>query len=173
MIFQHTWEKVLSGEKTQTRRIVKPKTVFPSNMRSTDNTDGDWMWHGKVFTASACKPGTGYWGLGYTEARIKYEVGKTYAVQPGRGKKAVARIRILSIRREDVREISGQDVKAEGFDNRVAFMNVWLQMHDPEIYEIYRDYRFPHQEYKQAAPFLRSRPAERYDAWALTFEVVK
>lgn len=25
MIFQHTWRLVLSGEKTQTRRVAKPK----------------------------------------------------------------------------------------------------------------------------------------------------
>ena len=44
----------------------------------------------------------------------QWEVGRTYAVQPGRGKPAAARIRITSIRQERLRDISEDDVVAEG-----------------------------------------------------------
>lgn len=89
MIFQHTWEHVLDGTKTQTRRIVNPQTVKPRDGRE-GNTDGDWMWRdGVVYTAKATAPGHGIYGLGYTQARKLYRVGDTHAVQPGRGKRAV------------------------------------------------------------------------------------
>ena len=43
-------------------------------------------------------------------------IGRTYAVQPGCGKPAVGRIRIISIRQERLQEISEDDVLAEGVE---------------------------------------------------------
>ena len=74
MIFQHTWERVLSGDKTQTRRIVK-------------------------WDESLVRPPLTV----ITPDRAKYQVGKTYAVQPARTKKGIARIQITGIRHEDAR----------------------------------------------------------------------
>jgi len=48
------------------------------------------------------------------EGPVKWEVGRTYAVQPGRGKKAVGRIRITKIRREKLQAIRVPDILAEG-----------------------------------------------------------
>jgi len=68
MIFSQTWEKVLSGEKTQTRRL----------------------------------------------RRGPYKVGHVYAVQPGRGKRAVGHIKIKRIWREGIYRIAPEDIAAEG-----------------------------------------------------------
>src|SRR5690606_10500152 len=113
MIFQHTIVRVLSGQKTQTRRIVKPRTITPpKDARPDANTDGEWLYDAwgtqplTVYSAKPCKPGTGFYGLGYTKAHPKYRVGSQYSFQPGRGKKSVGRIEITAIRREDVRQIS-------------------------------------------------------------------
>ena len=141
MIFQHTWEKVLNGEKTQTRRIVKPgDEFFPEEL-------GD--------VASVMH-------RDYSAYRLVYEVGKIYAVQPGRGKPAVARIQITDIRREDVRNISNDDVRAEGYRHVRDFLHVWASMHDSTLE------RGTWGEHK-----LMERPAKRYQAWVLTFETVR
>lgn len=47
-------------------------------------------------------------------SRCKYSVGKTYAVQPGRGKKGVARIRIIGMHNEHLQELTEEDAVAEG-----------------------------------------------------------
>jgi hypothetical protein len=46
-----------------------------------------------------------------------YEVGKTHAVCPGRGKRSVARIEIVAIRRESLQDISDLDLLSEGIDH--------------------------------------------------------
>ena len=74
----------------------------------------------------------------------------------------MARIRITDIRREDVSNISFEDAVAEGFPDEFEFMRTWLKMYDKQVF---RD------EY-WGLKTLAARPAERYDAWALTFELV-
>lgn len=182
MLFIHTWEKVLSGEKTQTRRIVKP---------------GDYL----VNTGFAVCRNTGQreridergnWDVKHIPV---YEIGKQYAVQPGRGKAAVGRIQITNIRREDVRYISDADVKAEGFDGLgfdiryFNFMQTWAGMHDPAFvfwydprivdYMWYTSKRQMNQGQSETGAWehlvaaIRARPAQRYDAWVLEFKLVK
>jgi hypothetical protein len=99
MIFRQ-WHQVLGGLKTQTRRLVK---------------EGDYVW---------CYPFKSLGCDGVLERRIemvvaanrrlRWEVGKTYAVQPERGKKSMGRVKLLSIRRERLQDISGEDAIAEG-----------------------------------------------------------
>ncbi len=55
----------------------------------------------------------------YRNRRLLYEVGRTYAYQPGRGKPARGHFELLSIREQGIREISDADVRAEGFELRV------------------------------------------------------
>ncbi|MBL8157307.1 MAG: hypothetical protein JNM70_24255, partial [Anaerolineae bacterium] len=74
MIFAHTLDKVICGEKWQTRRLVKPGETFDADQRRV-------LKEGK---------------------RTLYEIGKSYAVQPNRGKKAVARIVLTGLRKEQV-----------------------------------------------------------------------
>lgn len=159
MIFQHTWEKVLSGEKTQTRRLVRPG-------QRLQEVFYDWqqMYVYADETNKRCVYGT-YHDVLYP---------KTYAVQPGRGQKAVARIRILSIKREDVRVISDEDVEAEGFKSISDFCITWVKMHDKSVtVPIIPDYNTNEIIWHGVRNYLLSRPAEYYDAWVLTFEVVK
>jgi len=91
MIFSQTWEQVLSGQKTQTRRPVKDGDVARYSV-------------GRSPVIVAIERNGRRW----------LEVGKSYAVQLGRGKKAVGRIRIAGLRRERVQDISEADAIAEG-----------------------------------------------------------
>jgi hypothetical protein len=101
MIFAHTLNLVLSGCKSQTRRLVKA---------------GETLTPDQQFIYMKGK-------------RSVYQVNKTYAVQPGRGKKAVARIRITGLRRERLEDISTKDARAEGFASREAFFEAWRAIH--------------------------------------------
>lgn len=159
MIFQHTWQQVLDGAKTQTRRRVKP-------------THGECY----LYDDYTGEP-LGILAVG-TDKSWLYACGKTYAVQPGRGKHAVGRIRITGLRREDVRTISDDDVKAEGFSSRDEFLKTWVAMHDKDVTIDNRN----HAIWKQAKATtymeplehgLPTRPADRYDAWVIEFELVK
>ncbi|NDJ52620.1 MAG: ASCH domain-containing protein [Chloroflexi bacterium] len=101
MIFAYTYEKVLAGQKWQTRRIAKPG----------DSWDADSQ---RVLISNG---------------RTKYEVGRTIAVQPHRNQKAIGRIRILDIRKETVEDISEDDAIAEGFPSRADFLDEWRHIH--------------------------------------------
>jgi len=99
MIFKQ-WRQVLDSTKTQTRRLVK---------------EGDYGW---VCGDNGKKPPL--LQLSHSEVisggRLRWQRGRTYAVQPGRGKKAVGRIRITGIRRERLQSISFRDRRAEGIE---------------------------------------------------------
>lgn len=144
MIFQHTHEWVMNGTKTQTRRIIRP---------------GEDLLNGVVYTS---------------EWRKVYEVGKSYAVQPGRGKKAIGRIKITNIRSQDVRDISDEDIAAEGFRSdhhytaQYRFLHTWVLMHDSRVSDFYT---FPKYFY-DFQQFL-TRPDERYQAWVIEFELME
>jgi len=153
MIFQHTIDKVLSSEKTQTRRIVKPGDVLVS----IENPFGGYK-PVKVVNPNMNAP------YGYE----RWVIGKTYAMQSGRGVKAEGRIRITGIRREDVRDISEADVKAEGFASYEHFVQTWCHMHDAAACREADKLKGIH-----ICGAARTRPAERYQAWAITFELVK
>lgn len=112
-------EKILKGEKTQTRRIKKP------GERLTKYPDGR-----KVAVVGALPDVTRH---------IKWVVGQTYAIQPGRGKEGVARLRVLDIRVEVARDISESDAIAEGFSGVAEFLEVFERINgkgalDKEVY---------------------------------------
>jgi hypothetical protein len=90
MIFQHTWRQVLDGSKTQTRRLVK---------------EGDTLLNVGLPMR-----------VRNANRRTRWEVGKEYAVQPGRGQQAVGRIKLLAIRKEYLHDITDDDAIAEGVD---------------------------------------------------------
>jgi hypothetical protein len=98
-------DKILKGEKTQTRRLVKP------GERLTNYPDGR-----KVAVVGA---------LPDVSRHIKWVVDQTYAVQPGRGKAGLGRFRLLDIRQEQVKEISESDAIAEGFGSAAEFFETF------------------------------------------------
>ena len=121
MLFQHTLDLVLSGRKTKTSRLVSPDHAAEVDA------------NGGITTV-------------LVNGREKYRVGKTYAVQPARGKPAVARIRLTGIERKQVSEISAEEAAAEGYASREAFFEAWHHIHG---------------EHKHQA-----------DVWVLSFELV-
>jgi hypothetical protein len=95
---------VLAGKKTQTRRIVKP---------------GDRS-IGILFRDDGAKDQV------RSGNRLRWRVNDTYAVQPGRGKHAVGRIKITVIRYcERAGDISEGDARAEGFESAGQFRAVY------------------------------------------------
>lgn len=102
MLFKQTLaEKIINGQKTQTRRLCKDG----ENWRKASD-DGI----ATVFDK---------------DGRIKWQVGRDYAIQTKRGGKAIGRFRITDIRREIVAQISDDDAKAEGFAGRNEFFGAW------------------------------------------------
>lgn len=104
MIFQHTLSAVLNSQKTQTRRIVAENEIA---LRTKNN---------KIVSV-------------LSSGREKWRVGNTYAVQAGRGKPMIARIRLTAIRSGYVKYISTADALAEGFASRTAFFETWKAIH--------------------------------------------
>lgn len=171
MQFAHTWEDVLNGQKTMTRRLVKPNQIYdPFDKRVYALTIN-------LLPLPAHMTG---------RKTTVYQVGKTYAVQTDRGVKGTGyRIRITDIRREDVRNISQEDAWAEGFTKRLAFWMTWAKMHDPTFtfwfdmdaaeYYWHIGKRGPllSGNWKALETVMSNRPASRYDAWVLSFTLVK
>lgn len=129
-------DKIRTGQKTQTRR---PASADDFTLIHADGCRAVYAPH------------------------LKWQVGKTYAIQPGRGKAAVARFELLQIRREDVRAITLEDAIAEGFQTREEFWIVWTQFYDGVAYYLLKDGHWD---------CLNNRPDNLYDAWALTFRLV-
>ncbi|MFQ3567608.1 MAG: ASCH domain-containing protein [Aggregatilineales bacterium] len=100
MIFAYTLQQVLSGDKRQTRRLIKPGQQLAEDGRAILNGQ-----------------------------RAVYQVGRTYAVQPSGRQKAVARIVLTGLRKERVSAISEADARAEGFPSREAFLAMWRVIH--------------------------------------------
>lgn len=181
MLFIHTWEKVLSGEKTATSRIVK---LGDFSATQIGLPTGDLAEFNRRFAPFS------KWDVNIhgSNSRAKWSIGVDYAVQPGRGKKAVGRIRITGIERYDVRTITAERARQEGFSDTYDFLCTWVSMHDKRIelstpaypdsdlYQLFawagRKNIVTHDWYEVEA-FLAARPAAFYDAWFLTFELLK
>lgn len=114
MLFKQAQE-VLDGRKRQTRRPVKP---WDRAMHIDKNGRVNRYWHPGVSIHRVVNEG-------YDRDRTRFEVGKTYAVQPGRGQKSIGRIRLLEIRRERLQEISLEDIEAEGITTPEEFARIW------------------------------------------------
>lgn len=99
-------ELVLSGKKTQTRRRASDNTVGLANQPNC---------------LVGAPPDPIDYVLDFVANRTKYRVGNTYAVQPGRGKKGVGRVRLTAIRLERFCDISQADAEAEGFTDPDGF----------------------------------------------------
>lgn len=66
----------------------------------------------------------------------RYHAGKSYAVQPGRGKPAVGRITVTDVQLAYLGDIDLRDAKREGFRTRQEFVDYWTGLHgrfDPDV----------------------------------------
>jgi len=163
----------VEGRKTQTRR--------PVNMEDVTLTP-------KSYASGIDTPHT-LWNKG----RMKYQVGREYSLQYGRGKPtrlwnpetqqlvpyedyyAVSRsakplkIRVLRLRFEDVREISLTDAIAEGFSNQAEFWKVWTGFYDKKASKELA----AQSDNNVIRNILRYRPNNLYQVVAIDFKVVR
>lgn len=188
MIFQHTWEKILSGDKTQTRRIVKEREFII----------GDAVRH----QAQPPLKNTG---------RTKWQAGKTYAVQQGRGKSALwiyrhcvnlpcrlvvsdskppanthwykdvtqARITITEIRQERLQDITEDACVAEGIPacavcNNTGFIDSGVYAQSMEV--ACKDCKgWVYEQYANLWDSINTRPGTRWQdnpmVWVLSFKI--
>ena len=110
-------ELVISGRKTVTRRPVKwdlvepPLGIVPTGPHNRIAEEGK---------AKDCR----------------YRVGRFYAVQPGRGKKAVGHIWIESVEMQALSAaFHHAEARAEGFTSSAGFKKHWLKLYgafDPD-----------------------------------------
>lgn len=59
----------------------------------------------------------------------RYVPGRTYALQPGRGKKSVGRILVLQVWEELLADMCDEAAIPEGFGSREAFVTYWTALH--------------------------------------------
>lgn len=186
MIFQHTHAWILQPSphtgalKTQTRRIVKPGQGWAEALSFgvIGKHAGEVLESLPNFTSRTPYKGHEIYAVHFRGRKASiYQVGKSCAVQPGRGQRAIGRIRITGIRREDVRDISDEDARAEGFASKWQFWETWTEMHDPRAYKHIMETTPAMLKVKTddgreqwMFSYLKLCPAERYDAWVLTFE---
>ena len=82
----------------------------------------------------------------------RYEVGKDYALQPGRGQKAIDRILVTAVEQQTLDQIDHQAALAEGFRSVEEFRDYWRA-----LYKI---------------PDGRPTPWET-EVWVITFELYR
>lgn len=153
MIFQYTIDKVLSGQKTLTSRLKKPgQYAVCINERIA------WI---------ATPTGRRLWSVGHD-----------YPIQAGRTCKAEGRFVVSALGDYDVRGITEDDVRREGFAHRSEFLFVWCRMHDKVWYRRYLETAPIHggdvspvvlPEFFNA---LYKRPDYLYGAWQIGFKVI-
>lgn len=155
-------QKILTGEKTQTRRIVKP---------------GEWLVEldggGKIVFREPTTP--------------KWITGQSYAIQPGT-KATIGRFKLLDIRREQVQDITLEDAVAEGIRGRnlhdvfaangqfLRRQYEWRWDYECETWK--RGVNFSEQDsFMTLWDSINSGPGQRWDdnpeVWVLVFEVVE
>ena len=109
MIFKQI-EQVLSGEKTQTRRVAKPGEAFVQFME-WDSREGEYI--------------EGYCVADETSRR-KWVCGRTYAIQAKRGASGIGkRIKIKDIYCESLHDITEANAIAEGVASVEEYRELW------------------------------------------------
>jgi len=152
MIFKGTWEKVLDGTKTQTRRPVKTKKNQKEQSMMYLSETGEII---KVMHLIKIA------NEQYKE-RLLYEVGRTYAVQPGRGKKSLGKIKTMEIRIEKVQAISCIDMIAEGLKTNLRHIDATMHLLD--------QWRDLWNSLYEGTPYSWGKNP---DVWVLEFELVE
>ncbi len=179
MIFQHTHEWIFgvspaTGQpKIHTRRIIKPGQKLVQHV-------GDDGFDLPVVISQAGK-------------RLHYS-GQRVAVQPGHSMKGDGKIYILDIQQQDVRNITNNDARAEGFYHALDFLIWWVGINDISVtYPVspptqcsqvslpymavagpgYND-QYHHLNWSQwTDQVLMKRPNSHYQAFAYLFEAIE
>jgi hypothetical protein len=154
MIFLHTLDKVLSGEKTATSRLWKEDWFFPS-----DEYDRDVK--SVVLSRKA-------WDAG--KIRKLYYVGQILSAQPNRGQKGVAKIRILQLQKRDVRSYSEAEIAAEGYGSALEFYKTWYGMHFPAYVKLLDEGRVTAEWWLDS---MKAQIAKHNTALFIRFELVQ
>lgn len=172
--FQHTLKQLLTGEKTETSRIVKPNeyTWICGERPAPWNTRGAVKLYSQVIAERQTETSISH--------RIVWERDKEYAIQPARGVHSVGRYRVEAIWRQDVRTLTLGQVEDEGFKKALwgDFWLIWCKMHDKPAYdEICERWDERYHGIKDVTltgvkNYLLERPAERYQAWRMTIRVL-
>lgn len=171
-LFQHTLGQLLRGEKTETSRLALP------------HADGEHIVGREMIQYpmgnKAVMRGTPHgW-------RLKWQVGKDYAIQPARGVKAIGQYRIVDIWWQDVRTLTREQSEAEGFawpTPWTDFIQLWVKMHDSArqfslgedgFYHYHRGVGYGWQiaQLTDLIDMINNRPAEHYQAWRMSIEVL-
>ena len=111
--FGESWRQVVDGVKTQTRRPVR------SLERASRNPAGEIQSVVRVI-------------------QPRYSVGQVFEVVPVPGVEAVTKvadIEVTAIRRENARQISEADARAEGFPSAAEFIRTWNNPADVWVLE--------------------------------------
>lgn len=149
-LFQHTLGALLRGEKTEISRLALPE---PDGTVSI-GTETIRFPNGIL---SVCQGRAMRW-------IPKWQVGKDYAIQPARGVKSIGRYRIENIWKQDVRTLTSDQIRAEGFGINRAFYDTWCWMHDVQAAKV--------GIFSNGYAHLEYRPAERYMAWRMQISVM-
>lgn len=162
MIFQRTWQHVIDGSKTATRRVIKPNYCV-WGLEASD----------EYFSRT----------VDCNTDRAIYAVGQRVPVMPARGVSGVRKVadfEIATLWRQDVREISEADALKEGFANPLDFLRTWASMHDPQLEERmmmiwFEQATIPHYDDTAEAQKLlmtafADRPRERYMAAVIEWQ---
>jgi hypothetical protein len=174
-------DEILSGKKTQTRRLCKPGQFYFDDLVDKYDEDEEPVFFPEgIYRAKPTDPDT--WECEdcptYTNVRALYIIGRTYAVVPGRGQPAVwwrelvsggpynlarekpllqsgwqpLRIRITAIRQERLQDMSEADARAEGVASVEDYKALWTRING-----------------KTKGARWEDNPA----VWVLTFEMVQ
>lgn len=189
--------QILAGRKRQTRRPINGVNYYFDEQGNPNATDSPY-----------CDKVSKIVSVTNERGHLRFEVGKSYAAQPGRGlptalyatypdgslhyvppdmglaglpPEAVLkplRIRVTAIRREDCRQISAADARAEGFEDQLGFLLTWINFYDKPFLKSLEStvnvaWHGGRPNGKESLDVfmtnLERRPAARYDCFALTF----
>ena len=129
-------EMILNGSKCQTRRLVKAG----QETDSFPEKDSEWFRKNNIPTYAISVPENDFYRVLTKTGKVKWQVGQDYAVQLGRGKVGLyyphpcngiltpLRIKITSIPKERLLDITEEDAKKEGFKNRQAFLYAFFKL---------------------------------------------
>lgn len=198
MIFEQI-DDIIAGRKTQTRRVCKSGEEEEVVMSDTDRV---FFRHDKPYVAYPVDEQRAISAVYTATGRLKWRVGNTYAVSPGRGKPCVfwntlapewtdqkegwlliegiwqpLHIRIAAIRQERLQDITEADARAEGWPHADIYGQSEIVPIGESMTATWHKGEPPQIWYRTLWETINTRKGTRWqdnpDVWVLTFEVVK